>query len=112
MDAGAVAAATRAYLLAAAIENLEITLGRRKRRIVRFKKIKGKNGEPDREEVLEIQIFDPNPTAANQAITILLKEIGGQTPDSPEQAANPDVSPALLDALATFRTSRPEDPAK
>jgi hypothetical protein len=87
-----VAILTRAYLLDALHENLEITLGRRKRTMVRF--VKGTRtitregeAEPVTIEVLEAedyQVFDPNPTAANQAAAVLLREIAPVNPSHEE----------------------------
>jgi hypothetical protein len=110
-DADTVASTTRIHILAALIENLNISLGRQKRLVTRFRTVKGRAGEPDVAEAFDVGIFDPNPYAANATAVILLKELANQpvgTGGNPPE--NPDLHPALAEALRTFWQSRPTDP--
>lgn len=77
-DADTVASTTRTHILAALIENLNISLGRQKRLVTRFKTVKGQTGEPGVTEAYDVEIFDPNPHAANATAVILLKELANQ----------------------------------
>jgi phage terminase small subunit len=111
VDADTVASTTRIHILAALIESLEVSLGRRKRLVSRLRTARGKAGEPDRIEAFNVEIFDPNPHAANATAAILLKELANHpTPSAASPSENPDLHPDLAEALRTFWESRPTDP--
>lgn len=73
-DANMIAVLGRAYVLAAVRENLDICLGRRKRRMMRtVTQIVEEDGKKVKRKVeVEVEIYDPNPSAANAAAVILL----------------------------------------
>jgi hypothetical protein len=90
-DADMIAATARAYILAVVKRNMEICAGERKRTVSR--RVKG--------EIINEEVYDPNPSAANQAAQILLAapEISGKG----NEAATPeDARTALREALKEF----------
>lgn len=104
-DANVIAALARAYVLAAVKENLDICLGRRKRRTMKSETVLVEDTDTGkkvkRKVLVEIEIYDPNPSAANAAAVILLNapEISGKQAgtDQPEEA-----NAAMLNALKEF----------
>lgn len=92
-DVNIIAALARASILAIVFENLEICVGRRQRKIT----VKPKKAD----DPTTVEVYDPNPSAANQAAQILLAapEISGKG----NEAATPeDARIALREALKEF----------
>lgn len=106
-DADLAAGLSRAYVVAGLIDNFEMALGRKSKRLTRVitKRTKAADGAIETTyEAVQIDVFEVDHAGANRAGELLLQQCAPDAPDAPEgqEEAGNAVSP-LLEA---FRAGR------